>query len=142
MLIDIRPDEVRESTGVPALVRGALGKGFAVPLRPLPTAVSRRCGPAVRCTPLLRSLSPARPVPACSLTPDSCPCRRVRKADEIAAQVTAATIADLKVVKSGTTRIIVMDRGDGQAIKVAKALETVGCRRPSVFSGGFRCYSG
>ena len=42
VLIDVRSDEVRQSNGVPALDRGALGKGVAVPWRPLPTAVARR----------------------------------------------------------------------------------------------------
>jgi len=31
-----------------------------------------------------------------------------------------------------------MDGGDGQAINIAKALETVGCRPSLVLSGGFR----
>ena len=64
-------------------------------------------------------------------------CCSIRKADEVAAQVTATTIANLRLVTPGSTRIIVMDRGDGRAVAVAKALETVGCRRSSVLSGGF-----
>ena len=79
----------------------------------------------------LRMILWARINPAVSL-------RSIRKADKVAAEVVAATVANLKLVRPGSTRIIVMDRGDGQAIDVAKALETVGCRRAYVLRGGFR----
>ena len=63
--------------------------------------------------------------------------RSIRKADQVAAEVVAATVANLKLVRPSNTRVIVMDRGDGRAIDVAKALGTVGCRRAYVLSGGF-----
>jgi len=47
VLIDIREDDVRERAGVPALDRGALGKGAAVPFRRLPADLARRCSYAV-----------------------------------------------------------------------------------------------
>ena len=44
VLIDIRDNDVRQRAGVPALDRGALGKGAAVPFRRLPADLARRCG--------------------------------------------------------------------------------------------------
>lgn len=49
----------------------------------------------------------------------------------------ALTISQLRAVRRGT-KVILMDRGDGRAVPIAKRLNKFGVRSVFVVEGGFR----
>lgn len=62
---------------------------------------------------------------------------RLRKAKQVSTDVVALTISQLRAVRGGT-KVILMDRGDGRAVPIAKRLSKFGVRRAFVVQGGFR----
>ena len=65
--------------------------------------------------------------------------RSVRKPDELAVRITAATISNLRQLRDRGTKVIVMDGENGRAVAVARTLRSLGCQKPYVLEGGFRC---
>ena len=63
---------------------------------------------------------------------------RIRQSDKVAITITAATIAALRQLRRGRTKVVIMDRGDGRGIAVAKAFRDLGCRQSYTLKGGFR----
>ncbi|KAK9835242.1 hypothetical protein WJX81_008278 [Elliptochloris bilobata] len=66
---------------------------------------------------------------------------RVRDTKRLEYDIAAAVVAGL--VKVGArTRVVVMDGGDGRAVRLARALRSVGRPRSYVLQGGFRAWQG
>ena len=134
MLVDVRTDQARSTSGVAELKRGALGKGAAVPpVRVRPLGLVAVCPAACRVTALRCPAHCAAPPPLlCPPSPRGCrlsraaPCaqlppsvsRRVRDPAAVALEIQALEVAALAKVSPGSTRVIVMDgqvREAGQA---------------------------
>lgn len=65
-------------------------------------------------------------------------CCRVRNAGELQIDAVAATIAQLSKVRRRRTMVVLLDRGDGTAVPIAKRLLTFGVLNSCVVQGGFR----
>ncbi len=65
----------------------------------------------------------------------------VRKAKQLAADLAALTISELRSVQPRSTKVVLLDRGDGRAVPIAKRLQRFGVQRAFVVQGGFRCVS-
>ncbi len=63
----------------------------------------------------------------------------MRKAGDLEVSLTALAISQLAKVRKGSTTVIVLDRGDGKAVAIAKRLPRLGVARSCVVQGGFRC---
>lgn len=62
---------------------------------------------------------------------------RLRNSQQLSQDVVALAISQLRAVRGGT-KVILLDRGDGRAVPIAKRLKKYGVRRAFVVQGGFR----